>query len=698
MKGEGNLKGKILAIIAIFALMISVSVPFQAANAKVNDTSRYGDVLDIGTKLRHLESDADYRANLDTNLKSKASGINFDGQTTAGSTGADSSFTYDGGTKYFLGYDQGGYYFKTYTLRSIGDKVEVWVANDLSFQDGRADPVVTQAQVDTLRDEFDNNIYQVDTDFFGTPDSHTGDNSLLSAWGYVPPNYYAPKDGKERVMMLVDNFRDENYYDSTYPFFVAGFYSSTFERYFDRNIISLDTNSWATRLENTYFGTTAHEFQHLIHNDNDSSEVNWINEGMSDFAEYLAGYGHPWGHINFFLDHPENSLVEWDEHYSAATGPETLADYGQAYLLQLYLDNHFGKEFIRALAKDKDHGIASMNKILAQFNTGIDFTELFKRFTVALAVDSMEPGNGIYNFNSIDLKVNYQSAAKYEKDGAPAWGGDYRVIDPSMNVQNINFDGINFMPLPWKVVDDPLNSGNQVLWGNNGNGVDNQLIFEADLSNVPSATLSFDNLIDIEEDWDAGMVQVSTDGGDTWQSLANGNTVDQSTFPLNDQAPQIYNNLPGFTGYSNGWVNESFDLTLYAGQKVLISFRYMTDMAYNDSGWFISNINIPEIGYTNAGSSLDGFNSIDQIKNIHVDYAVSFINEKSLGVGNNQQHYRVLNIDPFHVSEQDSITLKDFFSGGNNYMIIWYAAPIGKKGAAPYSYTITTKSDYNKNK
>ena len=686
---------KTLSIFTTLILLLSVVVPLNFISAKSSDNIRYGDTIDIGPQLRAQESDEVYQAELEQKLKEQAANLNFDEEGTTADESTDSPFTFDGGSKYFLGYDAlYGYYFKDFTLRSIGENIEVWVANDLSFVDSRPAHIVTQEQVDKLRDEFDNNIYQVDTEFFGTPDSHSGEGSLLTEWGYFPENYYVSIDGVERVIMLVDNIRDDNFYNPSYPFFIAGFYSSAYESYFDRNIINLDTNSWATRLENTFFGTTAHEFQHLIHADNDPLEENWINEGMSDFAEYLAGYGHPWGHVNFFLDHPENSLVQWDEHVTAPTGPETLADYGQAYLLQLYLNDQFGKEFIRALAMDQGQGITGVNNVLAQFGTGIDFTELFRRFTVALVVDSPEPENGIYNFSSIDLQVNFASAAQFAKDGAPAWGGDYLQLNKANKIQSIKFDGLEFLPTPWKTVNDPLGADNQVLWGNNGDEIDNRIILPVDLTNVATATLQFDNFIDIEEAWDFGLVQVSTDGGSTFTSLANENTRSDI---VPEGYPAIAANLPGFTGYYADWAQESFDLTPFVGQNILLSFRFMTDWGYNDAGWFIDNIQIPEIGYYNDGT-LEGLMSYDELKGNFVEYAVTFINEKSLGNGNNDQHYRVLSIDPFNVSEAEALLLKDFLSGGNNYMVIWYAPPEGTKGYVDYSYEITSKSDYKKEK
>ena len=112
---------------------------------------------------------------------------------------------------------------------------------------------------------------------------------------------------------------------------------------------------------------------------------------------------------------------------------------------------------------------------------------------------------------------------------------------------------------------------------------------------VNKATLKFDNYHDIEEQWDFGVVQVSTDDGETWNSLANENTRSDV---VEEGYPKIKENVPGFTGTYEDWQEESFDLSEYAGQKVLVSFRYLTDWASNDTGWFIDNIEIPEIGFS----------------------------------------------------------------------------------------------------
>jgi len=696
------MKRKSLSVFLAFTMVLTLAMPKNTTNTKADvqpqwNTSRYGDKIDIGAKLRAQENDPVLRAKMDEEILNVTKNTNFDVASSSNATTSDSNFTYNGGTKKFLGYDsfkKPTYYYKSYTLRSIGEKVEVWVADDLSFPvgDTRTPHVVTQEQVDSLRDEFDNNIYQKDTEFFGMPDSHTGMNPALN----VPKGYYASSDGKERVIMLVDNVKDESYYDASYPFYIAGFFSPTFERYIDRNIINIDSNKWDKRIPSKdIYGTIAHEFQHLIHSDNDSSEEKWINEGMSDFAQYLCGYGHDWGHVNYFLDHPENSLVSWDEYYSAPTGPETLADYGQAYLLQLYLNDHFGKDLIKALAKDKDHGMVSLNKIMKQFNTGIDFNELFRRFSCALIVDSKNPGEGMYNFDSIDVKVNTQAALEHQKDGVPAWGVDYLKLQDTKNIKDIIFDGISFYPNPnpWKVIDDPRGGANKVAWGNKVDKNDNKLVLQADLTTVSSATLKFDHYYFIEDSWDYGMVQVSTDNGKTWVSLSNANTRTDLDPSGKDNIRQ---NLPGFTGTNNNWSKEQFDLTPYAGKNILIDFRYMTDDAATEEGWFVDNIEIPEIKYINDCSNIDSFVNLQKLLGNYVNYSITFINEKYTNKGTEPQHYQVKTIDLVNMKDGDAVELQKFLSSGNNYMLVWYAAPEGNKGAVDYSYDIVLKNKLTK--
>lgn len=698
-------KKKLSSLVTLSAVGLSLASPLVAsspvsAEGTAWDSERYGDTLDVDTYLETLSEDDAFLKEAAQKVQQQTADINFDSAEASSDSAAEENFTYNGGTKLFLDYNL---QLKEYTLRSVGENVEIWVANDTGYPEGdpRPDPVVTQAQVDKLRTEFDSNIYPQATSFFGTPDVLDGTNALLESMG-IPDDYYA---GSEKVMLMVDNVQDENYFDPTYPNYVAGFFWQTLELYTDRNMITVDTSDWENRLDPTYFGTTIHELQHLIHADNDAAEETWINEGMSTFSEYLGGYGHNTGAINYYLDHPENSLVNWDDHRYAETGPETIADYGQVYLFTLYMNDQFGQEFIRDLALSDKQGIESVNETLANHGTGLDFTQLYQNFMAALVLDNDRHGNEEYAFNSIDLRevpvdnagtprgitVNFEKSELYEKSGVPAWGGDFKELKFESKIDNISFNGVDFLPQQWQQVADPLNADNTVFWGNQGDEADNRLIFEADLTGVETATLEFDQLLQIEDTWDYGFVQVSTDGGATWESLANENTRSDTADGV---YPTIVENLPGFTGVNEEWQEESIDLSAYAGESVLLSFRYLTDWASNEAGWYVDNISIPEIGYANDGSSTDEFKTLDEATGKYVHYTVSFINERVVGNGKGQKtNTKVIEVDPFNVTQEDALQLNQLFQNGKNYMITTYAAPAGKRDPVEFTYEIQLKQN-----
>jgi hypothetical protein len=124
-----------------------------------------------------------------------------------------------------------------------------------------------------------------------------------------------------------------------------------------------------------------------------------------------------------------------------------------------------------------------------------------------------------------------------------------------------------------------------------------------DLSGVSTATLTFATWFDTEQDYDYAGVAVSTDGGCSWHTLRGQHTTDTN--------PVGQNLGDGFTGKSGGgdapvWVDESMDLTPYAGQPVLLRFFYVTDQSYHGSGFAVDDIGIPEIGFADDAETDSG--------------------------------------------------------------------------------------------
>lgn len=519
------------------------------------------------------------------------------------------------------------------TLRAIAGNVEIWIQNDLTYPAGdprNADPTnyeITDAMVERIAQQFDEVIYPQDTLYFGMPMDRDGSGNIFigSSYPTAPPDWYywieAP-GYPQRVILKLLNIRDTNYYDPTYPYYTAGFYSSTYTRtYYKRNMIHIDSWRWWQRLgplgyewypgktvtrEFLYESVVAHEFQHNIHRDWNPNDDTFMNEGSSDYAQILCGYPTTvWGHINSFLYTPDNSLTVWGDQGDI----NILADYGAAALFAVYLTDHYGGPAILShFVQTGIPGIAGINAALAYFGYPLTFDDVFHDWRIANLIHSDAVGGGRYNYKTLDLGGPLATPAfTHTISGLPVpptmgsdfgttktnlgydtgvvllgkYSSDYIVMNDWNQKGKIYFDGDDIVVYGWT-----MDSG--VWWSGRQNMLDALLYGEAYVD--PSdPTLDLVTRYDTENLWDYGFVQVSTDGGATWVSQSNAYT----TFNHDPGAiAPIVANLPGLTGRSTGWPDDlmmEFDLTAYAGQTVLVGFRYMTDPNTLGAGWYISD-------------------------------------------------------------------------------------------------------------
>ena len=69
----------------------------------------------------------------------------------------------------------------------------------------------------------------------------------------------------------------------------------------------------------------------------------------------------------------------------------------------------------------------------------------------------------------------------------------------------------------------------------------------------------------------------------------------------------------GYNGESGGWITEKVDFSRFAGKKLYVRFEYVTDAAVNGEGFYLDDVEIPEINYQtdfesdNGGWEAEGF-------------------------------------------------------------------------------------------
>jgi immune inhibitor A len=531
----------------------------------------------------------------------------------------------------------GGYYTRQFRLVDITANAELWLsATGFGWPTGdpRATPTILPNETQFLINEFENHIYPIDLNYFGTPMVRDGNGAAFG-----PPGYF---NGSSRVVILVMNIRDKNYYVPTYPYYVAGYFDSGITYFTGRNVVTIDSYAWERRLGplnsqwNTYpngtqiyvnrpyvyDSTLAHEFQHLIHADWNPSDPAFMNEGCSMYAEYVNGFGIDPSYINSYFYTPSNSLTDWGDQGDN----NILADYGESALWTIYLSDHFGgSNFIKHFVQAGIPGIDGVNAALTFFGyKKTTFDTVFHDWRIANIIHADQPGQGRYNYTSIDLAdPSIIPINVFPESGVPVpqtdattafrpppngtitilglptgstrlgpYSSDYIKFTDWNKPGFIYFQGDQSAQYGWTFA-------NGVWWSGFGNMMNAQLISQSVHVNSANPALTLVTKYGMETTYDFGFVQISTDNGLTWTSLSNQYTT--SNYATDVQA--IINNMPGLNDYNPDWPNYTtmtFNLTAYAGKDVLINFRYMTDEFTNYEGWFINSATVSGTALTLA--------------------------------------------------------------------------------------------------
>ena len=110
-------------------------------------------------------------------------------------------------------------------------------------------------------------------------------------------------------------------------------------------------------------------------------------------------------------------------------------------------------------------------------------------------------------------------------------------------------------------------------------------------------TLQFWHKRDIEQDdsttcYDAGIVEVSSNGGSTWTQLV---APDLLTDPYDGQVSDCCQNpLAGSQAYCGvkDWTNSIIDLSMFGGQTVQFRYRMASDTSVSHDGWYLDDVKV----------------------------------------------------------------------------------------------------------
>lgn len=483
----------------------------------------------------------------------------------------------------------------------LGDKKKFWASNVETNKNFEVEAVLrhetphsyfwvqegvnyNEDELKRLADAFETKIYPTNREFFGSEWSPGIDND---------PHIYI-------------------LYVRGVGFSIAGYFSSADEVHPDAHEYSNAHEMFIFNADNTplgqefTYGVLAHEFQHMIHWYQDRNETSWLNEGFSELAAFLNDYD-PGGFDYSFTANPDLQLNDWPDD-SGATPPH----YGAGFLFTSYFLDRFGEKATQALVRHPENGLESVDEVLKEIKatdpqTGQAITadDFFADWVVANYLNNSSAGDGRYVYNKYKSMQKAsatdtitQCPSSLEGRAVNQYGTDYIQITCQGKI-TIRFEGATQTKL---LPADP-HSGSYAFWSNKGDESDMTLTQEFDFSQVSGdLKMSYWTWYDLETDYDYLYLEASTDGGKTWKIIKTPSGTD------NDPSGNSYG--WGYNGKSSTWIQETINLSEFAGKKVSLRFEYVTDAAVNGEGLLLDDISIPAIGYeTDFENDLGGWES-----------------------------------------------------------------------------------------
>lgn len=467
--------------------------------------------------------------------------------------------------------DTNDYFQISATLQYITDHVYFWIQEDVPYE---------PEDVRQLAETFENEIYPTNRDFFG------------SEW---TPGV----DGDPHLYILYAKGLGSN---------LAGYFSSADEQHplaheHSNAHEAFVLNSDIVKLNDEFaYGVLAHEFQHMIHWYRDRDEASWVNEGFSELAVFLNGY-QVGSEYSYIVD-PDIQLNYWPSDHR-----QTSPHYGAAFLFLTYFLDRFGVEATQSLVWNPANGLEGVDQVLHEIEAHNPISgkeiladDVFMDWVIASFLKDDHIADGRFTYNNFPNAPQAEATETINDCPSEAltrdvhqYGVDYIRIKCE-GEYILRFEGSTQARITPK---DP-HSGKYYFWSNKGDESDMTLTRSFDFRNHDGPiTLTYWTWYELEEDYDYVYVEVSEDG-ENWNILVTPSGT------LDDPSGNSYG--WGYNGQSEGWIQESVDLSDYAGKEVQVRFEYVTDAAVHNEGMLIDDIAIPEIGYfTDFEESADGW-------------------------------------------------------------------------------------------
>jgi hypothetical protein len=200
-------------------------------------------------------------------------------------------------------------------------------------------------------------------------------------------------------------------------------------------------------------------------------------------------------------------------------------------------------------------------------------------------VRAVDASNGVEDANSVAISGTPLGPVTDGTFAAGAESGDPAMYTGGSSGQ-------------WYLTTSMAHSGTSSYWSGYNNSECSYLVTPSlALTASKNSTLTYWTAWNIEDRYDGGVVEISTDGGASWARLTPSPDY-PGKFRYSPDACGYATNTPCYTGTTSSYLTfaqYSVDLSAYNGQPVLVRWDFSTDGSVTGQGWFVDDISITHV-------------------------------------------------------------------------------------------------------